>query len=357
MKIYLRGFFSENLGDDLFIHILAERYPNVNFVLISNSEYAVSYSDEKNVEVIKQNMFDRVIQKIRKNVLNISDIYDQIENDCDASVLIGGSLFQEISGDDGAIKRLETFPGKYSKKTYVLGANFGPFHSQDYLDATMDYLKSANDVCFRDRYSFNFFKELSNVRYARDIVFNIDTIIPKKECEDKYVVISVIDFRTRRDLSVFADDYVKFIRKEIGFYHALGYSVHIVSFCKAEGDESAISEILEGCRGKNEIIEYNGLNWKEIVSDISGADLIIATRFHSMILGFVYQIPTIPVIYNKKCLNILDDLGLSDRGVKTDSLRDISPEQLDPIIIKEIDDIKRESENQFLKLDDFLGRK
>ncbi len=36
-------------------------------------------------------------------------------------------------------------------------------------------LSDVEDVCFRDKYSYNLFKELPNARQAADIVFSMDT--------------------------------------------------------------------------------------------------------------------------------------------------------------------------------------
>ena len=51
MEVFVRGFFHVNLGDDLFLHILAKRYPNHNFHVILNEEYTNVFCDEKNIIV------------------------------------------------------------------------------------------------------------------------------------------------------------------------------------------------------------------------------------------------------------------------------------------------------------------
>ena len=76
-------------------------------------------------------------------------------------------------------------------KYYVLGANFGPFYSKRYLSFYKKFFSNyCQDVCFRDRYSASLFSDVSNVRYAPDILFNVE--LPKV-VRRKKLFISVVD--------------------------------------------------------------------------------------------------------------------------------------------------------------------
>lgn len=68
---------------------------------------------------------------------------------------------------------------------------------------TSDYIKQMNflfdgltDICFRDKYSYSFFKNLNNVRYAPDIVFNYEC---QSRIKNNNIVISVWGPLTRVD--------------------------------------------------------------------------------------------------------------------------------------------------------------
>ena len=60
--------------------------------------------------------------------------------------------------------------------TYILGANFGPYETESYRVLVQEYLAKAEDVCFRDEWSKEKFPELSNIRFAPDIVLGIKKI-------------------------------------------------------------------------------------------------------------------------------------------------------------------------------------
>lgn len=361
MKVYLRGFFCVNLGDDLFIHILAQRYPQVEFYLIANSEYSEAYSSEKNIEVIKVGKLERAIRKLFNKFFDTRNIYEEAEKRSDVSIVIGGSMFQEFQDDKNALEKLKSFPGQYSA-TYILGINFGPFHTQNYLKHVSEYLKQARDVCFRDTYSYTFFQELNNVRWARDIVFNIEQIIPKtkKRVEKKICAISVMNFNNKYNLKKYSEAYVEFLIRAIKNYCSEAYEIHLISFCKMEGDESAIEEIMEKCDDnlKKHIkkVKYNGKNWKQVVRDISEAKCIIATRFHSMILGLAYQVPTLPIIYSKKMAYVLEDLGYYNVGLNLEDLYDSEINSLKFVQLENSEEIKQEAEKQFEALDKLFGR-
>ena len=267
--------------------------------------------------------------------------------------------FKSFQENIGALERLKSFPGKYND-TYILGVNFGPFQTQEYLKASFEYFKMAKDICFRDLNSYLLFKEMNNVRWARDIVFSIKSIIPQVNEKKKICAISVINFNSRKYLADYKEDYIDFMLKIVKHYCAMRFSIHLISFCKMEGDEEAITEILEKCDDElKEFIKevkYDGKNWRKIVEDISSAECVIATRFHSMILGIVYQVPTLPIVYNEKCYNVLKDIGYDNAGVKVEELRKMKIEDLEFIQIENIDAIEKDASKQFWALDKLFGR-
>ena len=112
MKIYLDAFLANNFGDDLFVDILLKRYPNHNFIAISNG---IVYNRYSNLKVFSNSFFYRVMKKFKLDKL--------IANRCDLIVTIGGSMYIENTG----VKQ-DFNLGK--NKRYILGANFGPYKSE-----------------------------------------------------------------------------------------------------------------------------------------------------------------------------------------------------------------------------------
>jgi len=90
-KIFLYAYDRINLGDDLFVHTITKRYPDVKFFLWSTAINRTTFSSLKNLVVLDQESFIiRFLQKIRPS-LAIRFKHNK-EMSCDAVVYIGGSF-------------------------------------------------------------------------------------------------------------------------------------------------------------------------------------------------------------------------------------------------------------------------
>ena len=159
MKIYTRAYLTENLGDDLFIKILIDRYKKHQFYSISRG--FKNYT-KGNLKVYSNPILFDIIEEFK--------LEKYLSNKCDLAISIGGSMYME---NEKYIKDYSFGKNKY----YVLRSNFGPYKTQGYYNKVYDFFKNAEDVCFREEYSYNLFKDLPNVRYAKEIKdFDVATL-------------------------------------------------------------------------------------------------------------------------------------------------------------------------------------
>lgn len=360
MKILLNGYFHKNFGDDLFFHMIRERYNQHMFYVPIESEISSAYIGEKNVRILKINKFIRALDKVLFKVNYRLSYYNFLNRSADLSVLIGGSMFQEISGDVRDLKRIDALPIR-TKSLYILGVNFGPYKSDIYLERCKKYLSKATDICFRDNESYSLFKELNNTRVATDIVFGIEKILPKSKYKNNNCIISVMDFTKRDNLKPYQKDYERFLINNIENQLLKGREVILTSFCQYEGDENAIERIMNICKEKKykgiSTHYYDGYNWRETLRIISESSCIIASRFHAMILGITYGIPTLPIIYNEKCKKILNDIECNKFGVDLNDLRNFDKKEFNFIPPQDLTILKQKSELQFYELDKVLLKK
>ena len=96
---------------------------------------------------------------------------------------------------------------------FVLGVNYGPADSEAYKEWCAHYFEGKTDVCFRDRASYELFRENPAVRLAPDIVFGIRKygILPKtvgnhdlkqgEEADKAGLFVSVIDLPARWEMA------------------------------------------------------------------------------------------------------------------------------------------------------------
>src|SRR5690625_3035781 len=94
-KVMVYAYTKFNLGDDLFLKILFDRYPNTNFNLVAPQKYKEIFQ-QKNVNVYSSDTLifkgiNYIMRRINKNFT----FNKNISKSCDASVYIGGSIFQQ----------------------------------------------------------------------------------------------------------------------------------------------------------------------------------------------------------------------------------------------------------------------
>ena len=364
-NISLRIYLAKNLGDDIFLKVISERYPNVLFHTCPTLKYKRTYIPNNVI------MYDGKIQILRNKILHKLKIYTfdtdkKICKKCEATVIAGGSIFHEPPTWKYTRKKLEMF-NNLNKDYYILGCNFGPYESNDFLTIHKKIIANSKDTCFRDRKSWELFKNFSNTRHQYDIAFSLnrekDGKINNKE---KYVVISAIDLTWRQKLKHKTEIYESTMSKIANYYLENGITVFFMVFSKHEGDEKAIDRIMssidEKYAGKMRKYIYDG-DVDDALSIIKNADTIVASRFHANILGILYERKIIPVIYDIKTTNLLKDIGYKGEIIDINNLAHIF--SVNNVIqnckknnyTENLSDIIKSSNLQFRELDKYLKDK
>lgn len=341
MKIYLDAYLSKNLGDDLFIDILLKRYPNHKYFAISKGEkYKI-----KNLKVFSNSYFFRAIKKF--------ELEKYLANTRDLVITIGGSMY--IENNDST---RDFSLGK--NKQYILGSNFGPYQTEEYFNNLYKIFEKAEDVCFREEYSYNLFKNLPNVRYAQDIVFSMDTS-NIEITENKRAIISIIDCKSKIDEN-YQEKYEQKIIELIKYLFEKDYKVCLMSFCKAENDEEAINRLIaeldDKSKAKIEKYFYNG-NIEEALNNIGDSSIVIGSRFHAIILGLLLNKSILPIIYSDKTKNVLEENNIDVKIFDIKKLDDFNLydlEESDFSKVHNIEKLIKNSEKQFEKLDLILKK-
>lgn len=332
-KIYVKAYTRGNLGDDLFIHILCSRYKNITFYLKKNKYFTDIFSNIKNL-VIKDNL-------------------DDIQ--FDAIVYIGGSIFIETSLL--SIKRVLELKNEIIKEsipTFIIGANFGPYITDKYLNTVKDeIITQIKSITFRDKYSYNLFNNLPNVHYAPDTVFTLETDNFSKKYNNE-IGISIIHHLERENLKQNYNTYLEKIADFSKYYISKGYNIRLFSFCEYEKDLEAI-ELLKNKFNSFELEHILVTNYQgdiySILDKINNLDCFLTTRFHATVLGIKLKVPTIPICYSDKTYNILNDLGYPKDNIYTfDTIKNLKYAIPKIFETNKIVDAKK----QFKSLDNFI---
>lgn len=314
--IFLKAYTRLNLGDDLFIKKICNEYQKEKFYILADKKYKKVFRNIKNLKVMSYSY-----NKLAKKKNNLSNwkkanekILKRISKFCDTYIYIGGSIF--IENSETSIERVKDLKKEigYFKKKYIIGANFGPYRTKKYLKYIYDELiPCLNYISFRDKDSYNLFKDLKNVKYAPDILFSLNNDIKEKKCKE--LGISLIHHLERKELKENYNNYLNQIVELSKIYIEKGYGIRLLSFCSYEKDPLAIDDYLElmeeKYKNKIKITHYSG-NIDEFLSIFSKLDTIIATRFHSIVLGLKCCHKVIPICYSNKSVNLLNDLDINE---------------------------------------------
>lgn len=362
MEVFLKAYLEKNLGDDLFISIIADRYRNVRFTAFSYQNYdkikdnLIVKSHSKIRLVVR--ILNKLIREFRINKYIIPE--NRYKKNKDMLIHIGGSLFCEKDNITYWKNTLNLEYYKCNLKYYILGSNFGPYNNDEFVEIMSDFFSRAQDVCFREEYSYNLFKHLSNVRYASDIVFSMD-VSNVKITNNKKVVISVIECGRKSSIE-YKDKYENKIIEICRYFAEKDYGVTLMSYCKAEKDEEAIESILEKCddklKEKISTYYYRG-SIEEALNIMGDCQIVIGSRFHANIIGLLLGKTIIPIAYSDKTINTLKDMNFKGKILRVQDIDKFDINSLTKEDLNYKHDISfeiKDSQRQFEKLDEILNK-
>lgn len=369
MNILLKLYTRLNLGDDLFLKIICERYPNTNFRLLADQRY-IDNNHWNNLIVYNSYFNDSLINKIKRKIKRkifpkqfeseLQKFYLKQNKEAlinlDGFISIGGSIFMQTNINT----LLDTELAYYhlinnllnDKPKFFIGCNFGPYKTPNYVESYKSIFEQYTDICFREEFSYNLFKEIGQVRLAPDVIFGME--VPAVEKLADTVGFSIVPPKGGIDRRTYIAKYVELIT----VYQQKGYKVYLISFCKDEGDEEIINAIISKLDGELDYttLFYNG-NIKKFLDVYAQIEYMFCGRFHAMILSMLYNQKIYPIAYSDKMKNVLDDIDYKGDVMETKTFKDKNVEDVLLQINKNeynISKIKIEALSQFSELDKFL---
>lgn len=311
MKVYLFACIEKNIGDDLFVKILCERYPNTDFIITSNAKYGT-------LAKIPNLKFSKKLKKwnwacslepksrVKEIIARILEKYYALFlPKYNLGVSIVGNAFKnnEYTGWKQSHWIREKI--KFVDKFYIISTNFGPYNNECWKKDFNKIFSKMADVCFRDEYSYNLFSQLPNVRYAPDAVM---TLGHREHNMNNNVIISLIDCSLEgrsEKLKKATEIYELRMVETIKLLNKNGYKVTLLN-SNTEQDRPCCNRILSSIDEniKINVVDYNG-DLNEIFELYNNSSYVIGTRLHTIVLAWIYKTPVVPIVYDIKVSNLL----------------------------------------------------
>lgn len=362
-QVLIYAYLANNLGDDLFVKQLCKRYPHVLFHVIANDSYKITFQTIDNCYVHCPNDPEVLKVNAEKEALGISNgFFYELVTSCDAVIHIGGSVFVQHYDNWSDIYSGDAFLAENSKGLYQISGNFGPYTDEAFYHAYHELFKKYKGICFRDKVSYGLFKDIPHVSYVPDALWGVPVHIPSKK--RKKVVFSLIELGHRKgkyDISAYQPAYLEFHIKMVRRLIQMGYEISLLSFCTYQKDIKTVNDICKAlAEDERQMVRricYEN-DTRPILKEFEEAEAVVGTRFHSVILGMLCKCKVLPIIYDQKTRNTLDDMAYTTR-IELDELSRVSIEEccnkLFDLSIYPVNQLIRESDKQFQYVDYLLN--
>ncbi|WP_262316607.1 polysaccharide pyruvyl transferase family protein [Lacticaseibacillus parakribbianus] len=314
-KVYVNAYFRKNVGDDLFLYVLSSRYPSVNFVADVPKKYQETLTSISNLKMRNATKKTFIARKLLASIPWIPFVSGAMKYD--AIIEIGGSIFMQAPGKPGISGLRNAFTRK-SIPYFVIGSNFGPYEDNRFVSGYNVLFKKTGGVVFRDSYSAKLFDASYKISVAPDVVFGInpETLGFKLGGGTGLLIAVPVDLARKGESLAdqrLASKYEKCMARLIAGHVRSGHRAVILCFCSDENDEEAANRIFEMLDKREKeftsIVNYQSVD--QIFSLFSNADYLLSSRYHSMILGWVFGVPQLVIPYSLKTEHVRAELWKS----------------------------------------------
>ena len=292
---------------------------NLLNIIITGYYYQKNFGDELFLDIAKQ-LFPNKIFKNKLNRIEYLKIEDINRNDvmvkCDKLILFGGEVFNDYFLD----RILEFKKNRPTVDLYAIGVSC----NQDY-STIHNKVNIFDKIIFRSKVDYNYFyKNLKqHCLYAPDIVF-----LNKRK--------NILTLNTNKNVGLFVAhplyvnlnnedkyNYIRNIRNIIDYWLTKEYIIYFFPMCynlkNKEDDNNLINIITESYTlTEKKSFKYFMTN-KRILDYVPLMKYNFCWRFHSIVISIIYNTPFIVFSDTPKTKNILLDNDLTELSYSMDN--------------------------------------
>ena len=395
MKIWFFGHFgSTNFGNEISLQTMlfhVHRFlPAAKVACICS--YPAVLAESRHIETVPirraivrpWNLRTRLAKLLRNVFISIpSELYRWIDafrtlKGADMLIIPGTGLLTDAYG-------LENW-GPYSLFKWSMAAKLrgcrllfvsvgaGPLYSALGRYFVKSALFMADFRSYRDNPSLNCLNKIglqtNGDRLYPDLVFSApETILPKKadKRSNRMVVgLGLMDYAGKYSVAnptnAIYTSYLQCLTVFVKWLLSHEYDVRLL--LGEAGDTTCVSDfksVLESSLGtydEERIIDEPAHSVEQLLAQIAATDVVVATRFHNVLLSLLLDKPVVAISFHHKCASLMSDMGLSqythdindmnaDRLIEQFQDAERSAEVLKPAIRQKIEQARRALDEQY----------
>jgi polysaccharide pyruvyl transferase WcaK-like protein len=197
--------------------------------------------------------------------------------------------------------------GRYFVKSALAMADFRSYRD----DASMAYLKG---IGFRT----------NGDRVCPDLAFSLPEIAmpdpDEKHAGRPVVGLGVMTYAGKYSVEKPSDEvYLQYLETLVAFAGWLLAHDYVIRLLIGDvGDRSVLKEFKSlvkasfGAYDEDRIIDQPALSVEQLLPQIAATDIVVATRFHNVLLALVLNKPVIAISFHHKCASLMSDMGLAE---------------------------------------------
>ncbi len=333
-KFLIWGYYGfRNTGDDITLDVIINRLKLIFHGCVITVQTNLPIETRKKYEVDTLHILRGNNKKALREKIKIFKAF------CKTDVLLlgGGTLLQEYSASDWRSLfywlKLCLLARMLGKKVCFFGIGIGGIKTKIGKRIMSCIVYISHLLILRERHSMEYLLKLGGntekLKLASDLVFlaNINNLLkPKTSVPDKIKIgVSVIPYyECIQNNLVKSDKFAKVmavgLQRVCELYNGELQFVIMQDFLDISDKmySEKVKQYIEP-RYIAETIDYNE-DFNITISKISGLDILVGMRLHSLILSLREKIPVVGIAYNDKIRYIMNESGIVEQCIDIDNL-------------------------------------
>ncbi|MEM4368333.1 MAG: polysaccharide pyruvyl transferase family protein, partial [Candidatus Anstonellales archaeon] len=321
--LFIGNYGNRNIGDDAILFVLSRRYKR-KYPDYQQYVLARAYSDD--------------IYKISLAIplkINISSLF-KILLSVDMIIIGGGGIFSSYTGPIAKFIPLFALFNRLIGKT-VIYESIGVYPTASLFQRITLYISMiiANKVSVRDRSSYEclaFVRKFRNVLLVKDPAFLLKPVSKRRILdilkEEKIDLLpdNLVGFSIKGLKDINQDRKLKkVIIETISFLSEKKIGVLIIPFCHDMFQTSEKDNLLAECiinslpHKKYVYFLKNYYHPREIMGVMNLCKIFVGMRFHSLVFAHILRIPLIPIPYEKKCEDFIEEYNYKNNSINLET--------------------------------------